>query len=95
VSKPGTAEWRRAEASRLIEFGRAAALPDGGFGWLGVNGEIDVTQPRPLMNRPAAVLIGGPPTTGKSTLAAALAPHIDAAILDLDVAAGPLARGPR
>ena len=42
-SKPGTAPWRRAEASRLIAFGRAAALPDGGFGWLGVNGEIDVT----------------------------------------------------
>ena len=48
VSEPGTAPWRRAEASRLIEFGRAAALADGGFGWLGANGEIDVTQPRPL-----------------------------------------------
>ena len=48
MSEPGTAEWRRAEASRLIAFGRAAALPDGGFGWLGVNGDIDVTQPRPL-----------------------------------------------
>ena len=48
MSEPGTRPWRRVEASRLIEFGRAAALPDGGFGWLGVNGEIDVTQPRPL-----------------------------------------------
>ncbi len=48
MSEPGTAEWRRAEASRLIEFGRAAALPEGGFGWLGANGEIDMTQPRPL-----------------------------------------------
>jgi sulfoquinovose isomerase len=48
MSEPGTAEWRRAEASRLISFGRAAALPDGGFGWLGANGHIDVTQPRPL-----------------------------------------------
>lgn len=48
MSKPGTEPWRRAEASRLIEFGRAAALADGGFGWLGANGEIDVTQPRPL-----------------------------------------------
>ena len=48
MSEPGTAEWRRAEASRLITFGRAASLPDGGFGWLGTNGEIDVTQPRPL-----------------------------------------------
>jgi len=48
MSEPGTAEWRRAEASRLISFGRAAALPDGGFGWLDVNGGIDPAQPRPL-----------------------------------------------
>jgi mannose/cellobiose epimerase-like protein (N-acyl-D-glucosamine 2-epimerase family) len=48
VSEPGTAEWRRTEASRLIAFGRAAALADGGFGWLDVNGEIDTTQPCPL-----------------------------------------------
>lgn len=40
----------------------------------------------------AAVLIGGPPATGKSTLAAALAPRLDAALLDLDVATGPLTR---
>jgi predicted kinase len=40
----------------------------------------------------AAVLIGGPPATGKSTLATALAPHLDAAVLDLDVATGPLVR---
>jgi predicted kinase len=42
--------------------------------------------------RLAAVLIGGPPATGKSTLAAALAPRLDAALLDLDVATGPLTR---
>ena len=48
VSEPGTAEWRRTEASRLIAFGRAAALADGGFGWLDVNGAIDTTQPCPL-----------------------------------------------
>jgi predicted kinase len=40
----------------------------------------------------AAVLIGGPPATGKSTLAAALAPRLEAALLDLDVATGPLLR---
>jgi predicted kinase len=40
----------------------------------------------------AAVLIGGPPATGKSTLAAALAPRLAAALLDLDVATGPLTR---
>jgi len=44
------------------------------------------------MDRLAAVLIGGPPATGKSTLAAALAPHLGAALLDLDVATGPLTR---
>jgi predicted kinase len=40
----------------------------------------------------AAVLIGGPPATGKSTLAMALAPRLDAALIDLDVATGPLTR---
>jgi mannose/cellobiose epimerase-like protein (N-acyl-D-glucosamine 2-epimerase family) len=48
MNEPGTPDWRRAEASRLITFGRAAALPDGGFGWLGADGRIDATQPRPL-----------------------------------------------
>jgi hypothetical protein len=46
MSEPGTAPWRRAEASRLICFGRAAALPGGGFGWL------DVTRHRPAQPRP-------------------------------------------
>jgi predicted kinase len=41
---------------------------------------------------PTAVLIGGPPATGKSTLAQALAPRLEAALLDLDVATGPLTR---
>jgi predicted kinase len=40
----------------------------------------------------AAVLVGGPPATGKSTLASALAPRLGAAVLDLDVATGPLVR---
>ena len=44
------------------------------------------------MKRAAAVLIGGPPATGKSTLAAALAPELGAALLDLDVVTGPLTR---
>jgi mannose/cellobiose epimerase-like protein (N-acyl-D-glucosamine 2-epimerase family) len=48
VSEPRTAPWRRAEASRLISFGRGAALPGGGFGWLGATGGIDVTRPCPL-----------------------------------------------
>jgi predicted kinase len=44
------------------------------------------------VTRLAAVLVGGPPATGKSTLAQALAPQIGAAVLDLDVATGPLVR---
>src|SRR5258708_29305504 len=48
TAQPGTEPWRRAEASRLLSFGRAAPLPDGGFGWLDVNGGIDPAQPRPL-----------------------------------------------
>jgi predicted kinase len=42
------------------------------------------------MTRPFAILISGAAGTGKSTLAAALAPRLGAAILDLDVATGPL-----
>ena len=42
------------------------------------------------MTPPVAVLIGGAPATGKSTLAEALAPRLRAAVLDLDVATGPL-----
>ena len=44
------------------------------------------------MTRLAAVLVGGPPATGKSTLASALAPRLGAAVLDLDVATAPLVR---
>jgi sulfoquinovose isomerase len=48
LSEPGTQEWRRAEARRLIAFGRASALPGGGFGWLDSDGAVDAAQPRPL-----------------------------------------------
>jgi sulfoquinovose isomerase len=48
VSEPGTAPWRRVEASRLLKFGRGAELPDGGFGWLGDDGAVDRAQPCPL-----------------------------------------------
>jgi len=40
----------------------------------------------------AAVPTGCPPATGKSTLAMALVPRLDAAVLDLDVATAPLTR---
>jgi mannose/cellobiose epimerase-like protein (N-acyl-D-glucosamine 2-epimerase family) len=48
VSEPGTAPWRRVEASRLLTFGRGAELPNGGFGWLGDDGTVDPAQPCPL-----------------------------------------------
>ena len=48
MSVPGSATWRNTETSRLIAFGRAAALPGGGFGWLDGQGRVDATQPRPL-----------------------------------------------
>ena len=48
MSEPGTAPWRQAEAGRLLAFGRGAALPGGGFGWLGADGAVDETQPCPL-----------------------------------------------
>jgi sulfoquinovose isomerase len=48
ASEPGTAPWRQDQASRLLAFGRGAALPGGGFGWLGADGTLDETQPCPL-----------------------------------------------
>ena len=41
MTVPGSVSWRNAEAGRLIAFGRAAALPGGGFGWLGGDGQVD------------------------------------------------------
>jgi predicted kinase len=40
--------------------------------------------------RPAALLIAGPPASGKSMVAASLAKTLGAALIDLDVATGPL-----
>ena len=48
MSDPGTALWRRVEVSRLIAPWRGAALPVDGFRWLGANGVVDETRPRPL-----------------------------------------------
>lgn len=45
---------------------------------------------RPGRGGPVAVAIGGPAGSGKTTLATALAPALRAALLDLDVATGPL-----
>jgi sulfoquinovose isomerase len=48
VEGPGTEDWRREQARRLLAFGRGSALPSGGFGWLGADGTVDRTKPRPL-----------------------------------------------
>jgi len=48
MSPPGSAGWRRREVDKLLAFGRSAALPRGGFGWLGADGAVDVGQPCPL-----------------------------------------------
>jgi sulfoquinovose isomerase len=48
VNEPGSEPWRRAEAARLTDFGRGAALPGGGFGWLDARGQVDMTKPCPL-----------------------------------------------
>jgi sulfoquinovose isomerase len=48
MSEPGSEPWRHAEAARLIDFGRGAVLPGGGFGWLDDHGQIDQTKPSPL-----------------------------------------------
>src|SRR4051794_29731472 len=48
TAQPGSAPWREAEAGPLIELGRAAARPDGGFRGLRTDGSIDPAQPRPL-----------------------------------------------
>lgn len=45
-----------------------------------------------MSSRPLAVFVGGPPASGKTTLARALTPVLKAALLDLDVATGPLTR---
>jgi mannose/cellobiose epimerase-like protein (N-acyl-D-glucosamine 2-epimerase family) len=40
--------WLEAETDRLLEFGRAARLPGGGFGWLQDDGAVDTGRPTEL-----------------------------------------------
>lgn len=40
------AEFRRRETDRLLGFGRAAVIDEGGFGWLDQMGRVDEEQPR-------------------------------------------------
>ena len=46
--RPGSTSWREAEATRLLDFGRGAARPGGGFGWLDDDGGIDTSEGRQL-----------------------------------------------
>ena len=39
---PAHAAWLEAESLRLLDFGRASVIPDGGFGWLDARGTIYV-----------------------------------------------------
>ncbi len=55
-----------------------------------MNPQDDPQTDRATCRRPVAVFIGGPPASGKSTLAAAVAPALHAALVDLDIATGPL-----
>ena len=40
--------WLEAETDRLLQFGRAARVPAGGFGWLGEQGELEADRPTEL-----------------------------------------------
>ncbi len=45
LSTPAHARWLEAEGDRLLDFGRAARHPEGGFGWLGEDGTADLDRP--------------------------------------------------
>ena len=48
LSTPAHARWLEAETDRLVAFGRASALPAGGFGWLDEQGAVVVDRPTEL-----------------------------------------------
>ncbi len=45
LSTPAHARWLEAEGDRLLTFARASRHPDGGFAWLGDDGEPDLDRP--------------------------------------------------
>jgi sulfoquinovose isomerase len=47
-SLPAHARWLETETDRLVSFGRAAALPTGGFGWLDEHGAVVRGRPTEL-----------------------------------------------
>ena len=40
--------FSKAEALRLLDFAKNSVVPEGGFGYLGLNGEVDRSRPREL-----------------------------------------------
>jgi sulfoquinovose isomerase len=45
LASPAHARWLEAEGDRLLEFGRSAAHPDGGFAWLADDGTPQLDRP--------------------------------------------------
>jgi mannose/cellobiose epimerase-like protein (N-acyl-D-glucosamine 2-epimerase family) len=45
LDSPAHGRWLEDEGDRLLDFGRAALHPDGGFGWLDDDGEPDLERP--------------------------------------------------
>jgi sulfoquinovose isomerase len=45
LASPAHARWLEAEGDRLLEFGRSAAHPDGGFAWLSHDGSPQLDRP--------------------------------------------------
>ena len=48
IDSPEHHRWLADEGRRLLDFGRAAALPDGGFGWLDARGAVTEGLPARL-----------------------------------------------
>ena len=48
LDNPAHEEWLAAEGDRLLDFGRAARLEEGGFAWLDDRGAPDRSRPAPL-----------------------------------------------
>jgi sulfoquinovose isomerase len=48
LSSPAHLRWLEQETDRLLEFGRAARVPAGGFGWLDERGGLDADRPTEL-----------------------------------------------
>ncbi|WP_372593070.1 AGE family epimerase/isomerase [Actinotalea sp.] len=48
LSSPAHTAWLEAESLRLLDFARAAVVPDGGFGWLDTKGRTTPGEPQYL-----------------------------------------------